>query len=199
MIKKILLFFLGAICFIVSQPLLRFPILNYLQGTTKFILYYRLNPLLFGVLIVFSAGIFEEVFRFLFRRFLIKPVNLQISDPILFGLGHGIAEALIILLPVVFIVPISSLYVAILERFLAVILHIGLTTIIWNGFQLNKKYKYLVIAILVHGLVNSLIPIFSLSQYWIILIESSLALIDIFILIYIYKSRKYYSLEEEII
>lgn len=195
--KRILLFLLGAICFIVSQPLLRIPILNYLQGTTKFLLLYTLNPLLIGIIIAFSAGVFEEGFRFLFRKFLIKPVKVEILDPILFGLGHGVTEALIVLLPVLFRLPFSSLYVAILERFLSIILHIGLTVIIWNGFQLNKKYKYLGIAIVVHGLVNSLIPIFSLTKYWIILVESSLALIDIFIIIYIFKSRKYYSLEEE--
>lgn len=196
--KKISLFLLGAICFIVSQPLIRIPILNYLQATTKFILFYRLNPLLVGILIAFSAGIFEEGFRFIFRSFLAKPVKLGIAEPIIFGLGHGLAEALILLLPVAFTVPFSSLYIAILERFLAIILHIGLTVIIWNGFQLNKKYKYLGLAILLHGLVNSLIPIFSLTKYWIILIESSLAIVDIFIIIYIYKSKKHYFKEEKI-
>ncbi len=194
--KKISLFLLGSICFIVSQPLIRIPILNYLQGTTKFILFYRLNPLLVGIIIAFSAGIFEEGFRFIFRSFISKPVKLGILEPIIFGLGHGLAEAFILLGPVIFRVPLSSLYVGILERFLAIILHIGLTVIIWNGFQLNKKYRYLGIAILVHGLVNSLIPILSFSQYWIILIESSLAIIDICIIIYIYKSKKYYLREE---
>jgi uncharacterized membrane protein YhfC len=194
--KKISLFLLGSICFIVSQPLIRIPILNYLQGTTKFILFYRLNPLLVGIIIAFSAGIFEEGFRFVFRSYISKPVKLGILEPIIFGLGHGLAEAFILLGPVIFRVPLSSLYVGILERFLAIILHIGLTVIIWNGFQLNKKYRYLGIAILVHGLVNSLIPILSFSQYWIILIESSLAIIDICIIIYIYKSKKYYLREE---
>ena len=194
--KKISLFLLGSICFIVSQPLIRIPILNYLQGTTKFMLFYRLNPLLVGIIIAFSAGIFEEGFRFIFRSFISKPVKLGILEPIIFGLGHGLAEAFILLGPVIFRVPLSSLYVGILERFLAIILHIGLTVIIWNGFQLNKKYRYLGIAILVHGLVNSLIPILSFSQYWIILIESSLAIIDICIIIYIYKSKKYYLREE---
>ena len=189
---------LGAICFIVSQPLFRIPILNYLQGTTKFILYYRLNPLLVGILIIFSAGIFEEGFRFIFRSFLSKPVQFGILEPIIFGLGHGVAEALIVLLPVLFTVPFSSLYIAILERFLATILHIGLTVIVWNGFQLNKRYKYLLIAIVLHGLVNSLIPIFSMTNNLILLMESSLALIDICIIIYIYRSKKYY-LREEII
>jgi len=68
--KKILLFFLGIICFIVAQPLLRINILNNLQNSTKFIAFYTVNPLLVGILIAFSAGIFEESFRFIFRKFL---------------------------------------------------------------------------------------------------------------------------------
>lgn len=196
--RKLSLFFLGSICFIVSQPLLRIPILNYLQGRTRFILFYNLNPLLVGIIIAFSAGVFEEGFRFIFKRFLLKPVKFGILDPIIFGLGHGLAEALIILLPSMLILPLKSLYLGILERFLAIILHIGLTVIIWNGFQLNRRYKYLGIAILVHGLVNSLIPIFSISQNWIILVEGSLALIDLLIILYIFKSKKYYLGEEKL-
>ena len=69
--KGLLLFFLGAICFIVSQPLLRIPILNHLQSTTDFMLFYTLNPLFLGILIAFSAGIFEEGFRFIFKSFLL--------------------------------------------------------------------------------------------------------------------------------
>jgi len=117
--------------------------------------------------------------------------------PFLFGLGHGLSEASFILLPFIFNTPISMLSVAILERFLAIILHVGLTVIVWNGFQLNKRFKYLLVAILVHGLVNSLIPILSSIKNWVILIESALAFIDIFVIIYIYKSRKYYYLKEE--
>lgn len=196
--RKFLLFFLGGLCFTISQPLLRLPILNYLQGSTSFILFYSLNPLLTGILIALSAGVFEEGFRFCFKRFALRPVKLGIIEPIIFGLGHGLAEALIILLPYIFILPIESLYLAILERFLAIILHIGLSIIIWNGFQLNKRYLYLGIAILLHGLINSLIPIFGSSENQILIIESSLALIDILIIIYIFKSRKYYLGEEKL-
>lgn len=195
--KGLLLFFLGGTCFIVSQPLLRLPILNYLQNTTKYVLFQRLNPLLLGILVAFSAGLFEEGFRFLFKNFLLKEVKFGILEPIIFGFGHGLAEALIFLLPALSIVPFTSLYLAIFERFLAIILHIGFTVIIWNGFQLNKKYKYLGLAILVHGLVNSLIPIFSFARNSIILIEGSLVLIDILLIIYICKSKKHYKLKEE--
>ena len=106
--KRILWFFLGAVCFIISQPLLRLPILQYLQSSVDFELAYTLNPLVIGVLIALSAGVFEEGFRFVFKRFLLKPDKCSFSQPIIFGLGHGVAEALIILLPVLSLVPVSS-------------------------------------------------------------------------------------------
>ncbi len=195
--RKIFLFLLGALCFTISQPLLRIPLLNYLQTTSDFILFYSLNPLLVGILIAFSAGIFEEGFRFIFRRFLFKPISFSILDPILFGLGHGLTEASMVLLPIASILPLKSLYLPLLERFLAVILHIGLSLIIWNGFQVNKKYLYLGLTILLHGLVNSLIPLLTWTENYILLIEGSLALIDIFVIIYVYRSKKHYNLKED--
>lgn len=191
--RRTITFILGAMSFIVSQPLLRIPLLNYLQGTTKFTLFYFLNPLLVGILIAFSAGVFEESTRFIFKSYFLKPAKSDILEPIVFGLGHGVAEALMLLLPYILTVPIYSLALGFFERFLAIILHIGLSVIIWNGFQLNRRRKYLLVAILIHGLVNSLIPILSPRTNPILLIEGSLLLIDIFILIYIFKSRKYYS------
>lgn len=195
--KRMLTFLLGASCFIVSQPLLRMPILNYVQGNTKFVLFYILNPLLAGMIIAFSAGIFEEGFRFIFKRFLLKPPKTEMLEPILFGFGHGLAEALMILIPALSIVPIGDLKIAFLERILAIILHIGLSVIVWNGFQLNKKLKYLGIAILIHGLTNSLIPIFGSAKNAIIILESLFLLIDVCMIVYVYHSRKIYDLEEE--
>ena len=75
MLKKFVWFFLGAACFIISQPLSRLPILDHLQQSTGFILVYTLNPLLIGILIAFSAGVFEEGFRFLFKLLLLKPAK----------------------------------------------------------------------------------------------------------------------------
>lgn len=196
-IKNILVFFLGALCFIVAQPLLRIPLLNLLQQSTQFTLFYRLNPIFVGVLIASSAGIFEEGFRFLFKLFLLKPIKSKISQPILFGLGHGIAEAFIVLGPYLFTVSFADLRLAFIERVLAIILHVGLTVIIWNGFQLNQKGKYLLIAIFVHGFTNALIPLLSGLHNAVIWIEGALLLIDIIILGYIYKSRKIYKKKEE--
>ncbi|NLW00957.1 MAG: YhfC family intramembrane metalloprotease [Clostridiales bacterium] len=194
--KRILWFFLGAVCFIISQPLLRLPILQYLQSSVDFELAYTLNPLLIGVLIALSAGVFEEGFRFVFKRFLLKPDKCSFSQPIIFGLGHGVAEALIILLPVLSLVPVSQLGLAIFERIMAVILHINLTVLVWNGFQTKKRTLYLLTAILVHGFINSLIPILSLLPNSILMIEGALVFVNILLIGYSNYSRKYYLREE---
>ena len=194
--KRILWFFLGAVCFIISQPLLRLPILQYLQSSVDFELAYTLNPLLIGVLIALSAGVFEEGFRFVFKRFLLKPDKCSFSQPIIFGLGHGVAEALIILLPVLSLVPVSQLGFAIFERIMAVILHINLTVLVWNGFQTKKRTLYLLTAILVHGFINSLIPILSLLPNSILMIEGALVFVNILLIGYSNYSRKYYLREE---
>lgn len=194
--NKLRIFLLGGICFIVSQPLLRVPILVFLQNNTRFSLYYNLYPVLIGVLIAFSAGVFEEGFRFIFKSLFFKASKPNILVPIIFGFGHGITEAVMILGPALQTLPIQSLILPIFERVLAIILHMGLTVIVWNGFLLNKKIKYLIIAILIHGLVNSLIPILSSFDNWILIFEITFTLIDIFMVRYIYTSRKLYDLEE---
>ena len=194
--KRILWFFLGAVCFIISQPLLRLPILQYLQSSVDFELAYTLNPLLIGVLIALSAGVFEEGFRFVFKRSLLKPDKRSFSQPIIFGLWHGVAEALIILLPVLSLVPVSQLGLAIFERIMAVILHINLTVLVWNGFQTKKRTLYLLTAILVHGFINSLIPILSLLPNSILMIEGALVFVNILLIGYSNYSRKYYLREE---
>ena len=122
--KRVLWFFLGAACFIISQPLLRLPILQKLQQSTDFTLAYALNPILIGILIAFSAGLFEEGFRFLFKQFLLKPIACPFAQPVIFGLGHGIAEAVYILGPAFQLIPPAQLELAVLERILAIILHV---------------------------------------------------------------------------
>ena len=190
--KGILWFSLGSACFTIAQPLFRIPILQQLQQSTDFILLYTLNPLLIGLIIAFSAGIFEEGFRFLFKQFLIKPIKCPISQPIIFGLGHGIAEALFILIPAFSLASVDQLGLAVLERFLAIILHVNLTIIVWNGFQKKQRFFYLILAITVHGAVNSLIPILSSSANAVFIIEGALAVVDILLIGYSYYSRKFY-------
>ncbi|NLA52617.1 MAG: YhfC family intramembrane metalloprotease, partial [Alcaligenaceae bacterium] len=82
---------------------------------------------------------------------------------------------------------------ALLERVLAIILHVNLTVLDWNGFQIQRIALYLLIAIGIHGFVNSLIPIISSFSNSILLIEGAFAAVNIILVSYSYSSRKYYA------
>lgn len=190
--KQIRWFILGALCFIVSQPLLRMPILYMLQRSTDFMLAYALNPLVIGIIIAFSAGIFEESSRFLFKRFLLKPDACGISQPLIFGFGHGFAEALMILVPAMLSVPISQLGLAFAERIMAILLHMNLSIIVFNGFQRNQRVRYLIFAMIVHGLVNAMIPVLMPMQNGVMIIESILLGWVVILSIYSVYSKRIY-------
>ena len=197
--NKLTIFILGAMCFIVSQVFLRIPLVNMLMGTSKFNLLEVLYPFLILIGISFSAGIFEESFRFIFKKYLLRPDKSGISEPIIFGLGHGIAEALIILGPFIGKLSIENLTFGIIERILAITLHVGLSVIVWNGFQLDKRFRYLMLAILIHGLVNTIVQTVLVFTSSIIMVELVLAIIVVAIIAYVYKSRYLYNMEEGII
>lgn len=156
------IFTLGMLCFIVSQMIIRIPLLNWLIEKPSVYLWSMRNPFVWGTLLAFSAGVFEEGGRFLFKSGLLQPAVTTIREPIVFGLGHGFVEALIFLLPI-FQMPTLSwgtvLPPAILERLLAIIIHINLSILVWTGFQRNRRKEYLLKAIFAHGLTNFGIPL----------------------------------------
>ena len=186
-------FILGMLCFFISQPLLRLPLLNWLQGTTEFSIWSISYPVLLMILIAFSAGIFEEGFRFIFKQFLVRPKESVFLQPLLFGLGHGLMEVLVLFIPnFTQMLIMGTLFIATVERVIAVISHIFFTFIIWNGFQKNKKVLHLFLAILAHGLLNTvaLIALFLGLNIW--MVEGILALFAFIGIVYIIYSKKYY-------
>ena len=158
-LRYLYLFVLGFLSFLVSQVLIRVPLLGILTKNPQFIIFQINNALLVGCLIAVSAGVFEEVFRFLFRQFLIRE-SVKISEPIIFGLGHSIMEIIYIFTPVIISSGFSVISpLGIIERIIATLIHIELSIIVWNGFLANKKYLYLLLAILLHSICDILIPV----------------------------------------
>lgn len=158
-LRYIYLLMLGFLSFFISQIMLRIPLLNFLAKNPGFVVFQLQNALLAGCLIAISAGVFEEVFRFLFRRFLIRD-SIKIAEPVIFGLGHSLMEIIYIFTPVVLASGLSVISpLAVVERIFATLLHIEFSIIIWNGFLANKKYSYLFLAILLHSLCDIIIPI----------------------------------------
>lgn len=197
--KYIFFFMLGFLCFAVAQPLLRLPLLQMLQQTTGFTMAYITNPLLCGVLVALTAGIFEETFRFLFKAIFMKPARSTIRQPILFGLGHGISEVCVMLYPVIPTISmftLDQLSIVFAERIMALTLHVSLTIMVWNGFQRGRKAACLLSAILVHGLADALIPIISSFSTSVSMIEGAIAVVATGMVVYAYHSRKYYLKEE---
>ena len=76
--KRYIPYMLGILAFVVSQILIRIPMLNYLNGTsTDFQMFSVMQPILFAVLLSISAGIFEEIARFIAMRYFMKQRNWQ--------------------------------------------------------------------------------------------------------------------------
>jgi len=90
------------------------------------------------------------------------------------------------------VVPVSQLGLATLERVLAILLHVTLTVVVWNGFQKKQRALYLVLAIAIHGSVNSLIPVLAPFPNSVIVIEGVLAVVVAVMMWYSFYSKKYY-------
>lgn len=195
---RLYIFLLGVMSFTFSQILLRIPLLNFLGTHGSFIKFQMMHPLLYGLLLAFSAGLFEESFRFLFRKFLIKEDSqacldqqAYIWDAIVFGLGHGLMEVGYILAKILstqsYISNINYIVIG-YERLLAVIFHVCMTIIIWRGFSLGKQRTSLLVAIIHHGLFNSLSLLANYLGGGFELTYLFLTLYCLFIVLYIKKS-----------
>lgn len=196
--KRLIPFILGVLTFIISQVILRLPLINYLnENSIHFTMLSMTRPVLFSILLAFSAGIFEEVARFIMMRLFMKERSWKAG--FLFGAGHGGIEAILFVgIPVLMFTPTSPLingqfFVGGIERLFAIILHIGLSIIVLNSV-VQKKYRYLFVAIIIHGLVNSsigIVPLLFQQQLQIIIVESILIIVSMSVLIYaIYLKRK---------
>lgn len=89
---KILL--IGALVFIVFQILTRIPLLS-LISTQAWYESIASNVVVLALFLGLTAGLFEEVGRYLAMKYLMKK-NLSWKDGLAFGLGHGGIESIII-------------------------------------------------------------------------------------------------------
>ncbi|MES9667476.1 YhfC family intramembrane metalloprotease [Bacillus cereus] len=191
--KRYIPYMLGVLAFVVSQILIRIPILNYVNGTsTNFQIFSVMQPVLFVLLLSLSAGIFEEIARFIAMRYCMKQRDWQ--SGFLFGAGHGGIEAVLIVgIPVISLLLSQtviqngdSYYFGGIERIFAMVLHVGLSFIVLQAV-VQKKFRYVVYAILIHGIANALAGIISLyvpGASGIIMSEVSIAICALLVFSY---------------
>ncbi|MGB7604470.1 MAG: YhfC family glutamic-type intramembrane protease [Lutisporaceae bacterium] len=85
---------IGAIVFVVSQLLLRIPMLTFL-GTQEWYKAMSLNIAFLAVFLGLTAGLFEEVARYIAMKYFMKN-RLSWKNGLAFGIGHGGIEAIIL-------------------------------------------------------------------------------------------------------
>ena len=177
------------------------------------------NPLLYVIYGICMAALFEETARLIFFKWLNKKREMEDSDALAYGLGHGGLEMIYIgiagllnlfilfsavesqnpaimqLLPESTLATIHNLaawqiYLLGVERILALILQVGLTFWVFQAVR-QKKWIYLVAAYGLHALFD-LAP--SLSQVgWIsnpLVVEGILA-VEVLAFVFLTKSIFY--------
>jgi len=212
----------GGTVFFIFQIILRIPLLNTISSTSW---YQNLagNFLLTSLFLGITAGIFEEVGRFVGYKVLIKRKYYSYKNGIGFGIGHGGIEA-ILLVGLTYINNIvMSLFINSgkfdtvfggnlsqdaltlaksqlidtkaymflfggLERIFAITIQIAFSLIILYAVK-YKKYSYILLAILLHAIVDAPVAYMSFKGINTILIEGYTFLCAGSALMYIIKSK----------
>lgn len=184
--RSLIPFVLGALAFTISQVLIRLPLLNWIsEHSVTYQLWSVTQPFLIVAILSFSAGIFEELARWLAMRYVMRQRDLKAG--LAFGIGHGGIEAFLIVgLPVLLssnlMMQAADYYLSGFERLCAMTVHICLSLIVLTAVK-KGKLVYVLYAILFHGLINFAIS--SLSMLSTIIVAELVMLLATVILVII--------------
>lgn len=165
-------FLLGMAAFVISQMLLRIPLLQLVLPNFKWFLSLQVQTYAYGLFLGLSAGVFEESARLIFLKYFLKG-RTSLTDGLAFGFGHGGIEAMLLVginsIAALILYPMGNLnlagsgYLTLLlggiERIFAISFHIGATLVVLYGIRVHKAFRYVILSILLHGLTDSLIVI----------------------------------------
>lgn len=214
-------FLVGMLCFFVSQILLRIPIISLVLPSMLWFHMLNLYPVVYAAFMGFTAGIFEEVGRFLFITHLLKK-NRRYKDAIAFGVGHAGIEAVLItgisatmsffysillrhdLAPN--LVANAQVYSSIMsmtatdglmtgvERIAALGIHIGLTVMVFEGINRKKPFLFLAAAIIIHGAVDMLsVLLYNVLGLNVLIVEGVLLFCAAILIWYAIKAKDRFS------
>ncbi|MEN8076681.1 YhfC family glutamic-type intramembrane protease [Clostridioides difficile] len=212
-------YLIGALIFFLSQIVLRLPILNFLStNVDSYIMLSSFYPIVYSIILGLSAGVFEEVGRFLGFKLCLKK-NRTYKDGLAFGIGHGGIEAILItgISSISNLIAVISLHngsfnsvnygmtaekamsvyssltgfqvlIGGFERLFAMCIHIGITMMVLYGINKRQK-RYLLFAIIIHGIVDSMLGILQYFGVGLIGIEVWVMICAIVSVIYTIKCK----------
>lgn len=189
-------FLSGALTFIVTQMLLRVPLLSWLGTTAWFTAFTMVQPVVYSLLLGLSAGVFEECGRYAAMRFTLRGKQSW-QAAVAFGLGHGGIEAVMVVglnnvallaasiaAPGFYPLPAAGeVFMAGTERLFTLLAHVGWSVMVMRAVQRSKP-GWLGLAVLLHGLVDGLIGILQMAGLGIYGIEAYVALCGLGMLAY---------------
>lgn len=188
--RKLQLIVYGMMAFGVSEVLIRNPLVKSLSSNSGFRSFSQSSPILSGIFLVLLGTLSVTLMQVVFRRFGVK-TDEYIKAPVFFGLGMGIMELLFVMVPSLAIkMPTSFIVVSLIERILSIFLYISLSTIIYNGFSLNKVFIYSLAALLAHTIYDFMVVLMASYQINLYIIYGIWLGLNILYGYYAYKSRK---------
>ena len=210
-------YLIGAFVFFLSQIVLRLPILNFLSTNVDwYIMLSSFYPIVYSIILGVSAGVFEEIGRFLGFKLGLKK-NRTYKDGLAFGIGHGGIEAILItgISSISNLIAVISLHngsfnavnygteqamsvyssltgfqvlIGGFERLFAMCIHIGMTIMVLYGIN-NSQKRYLLFAIIIHGIVDAMLGILQYFGIGVIGIEVWVMICAIVSVIYTIKCK----------
>ena len=161
----------GALAFVISQLLIRIPLLKFVLPQYAWYGVLQLNPWTYGLFLGLTAGLFEETARWIAICFFLKGKQER-EHGLAFGLGHGGIEAIVLVgvpllgaalqlftdkaaLP---FVGAGSLFIIGIERLFAITFHVGASLLVMYGVR-RRKPLFLLAAIFLHTLLDAAVVI----------------------------------------
>lgn len=214
--------FTGVLVFIVFQMVLRMPLIQTILPRMAWYQTLSENAVLYAIFLGLTAGLFEETGRFLAFKTILKK-NLDHTQAVAYGIGHGGIEAMLLIgftyinnliislminsgafeqvigatLPAATAAQVKATLVDTdslmfilpsLERASTFLIQIGLSVLIQFGIKRGKGLAYLIVAILIHTLLDASSVILMNMGLNIWLLEAYVALYAAVAMIFVWKT-----------
>lgn len=178
----------GVLTFLIFQVFTRIYILQVILPTQVwYILFTYEYPIVYAFLLSLTAGLFEEIGRYIMMKYILR--KMDIKKALAFGLGHGGIEAILfvgiaLVLTNPMLIDSQQLLISGLERFSAIIFHLGFSVLVYQMIFKSKKFN-LLYAISLHTLVNFVSVVLMMNGVNMWIIEGVLFFFAIIMIIFI--------------
>lgn len=169
----------GAAAFVVSQLLIRIPVLQLVLPNFGWFGVMQLYPWRYGLFLGLTAGLAEETGRWIAVRYFLKGQD-SLEHGLAFGLGHGGIEAMLLVGPNMiagvvmalagqaaqFPADWGSVLVAGAERIFAMAFHVGASLLVMYGVRRAAGLWYWALAVGLHTVLDAAVVILPAAFGW---------------------------------